>query len=127
MTDRQSQLGAGQTRVALTAIDPWDFVTENGSGPFVGTVIQAHSIDASSGGYELLVRLDQPLKGGDQVWSYFVLSSTNRGAKLSAVKTGLRAVCALTSMTDEHAKSEMPFAGIDYARSVKVLADLVVL
>jgi hypothetical protein len=121
MTDRPTPDCAEQPRVALTAIDPWDFVTEN------GTVVRAHSIDAPPGGYELLVHLDHPLNGGGRQWSYFVVNSTNRGAKLSEVRTGLRAVCALTSLTEEHAKSETPFADIDYALSVKVLADLVVL
>lgn len=127
MTETQSSLGAGRARVALTAIEPWDFVTENGSGPFTGTIVQAHTKEVSSHGYDLLVRLDKPVRAQAAEWSYFVVTPTHRGARLSSIEKGLRAVCALTSLTDEQANSATPFAAIDYARGVKVLADLLVL
>jgi len=67
--------------VEVSVSDPWDWVTENGSGPFVGEVVANDT-------NHVLVRLKSPIQFAD-VENVFVLSSTRHaGDSYSNLKTG---------------------------------------
>ena len=69
--------------IGVSISDPWDWVTENGSGPFVGEVVANVT-------NHVLVRLKSPIQFAD-VENVFVLSSTRHaGDSYSNLTTGLR-------------------------------------
>jgi hypothetical protein len=117
--------GALDRRLTITVIEPWDFVTEHGSGPFTGTIVAAQA-EPSTRSFELLIRMDAPIRQRGSTWSFFVARSTSEGMDPSRVREGLKVVCALTSITDQRALSPTPFAAIEYVNGLKLLADLAV-
>jgi hypothetical protein len=115
-----------QVRVAATVGEPWDFVTDHGSGPFLGTFIAARPIP-STDRPEFLLRLDAPLTSNGRDWLHFVARPVYRGVTITSIRSGLRTVCALTSVDEEQASSPDPFEGVQYERALNLQADVVVL
>ena len=89
--------------LALTISDPWDFVTQNGGGPF--DVIVARVSAASK---RLLVRATRPLahEGANHV--HFVASPRHVGADWSALSHPDGLLVNLTAVSDVHAASDDP-------------------
>jgi hypothetical protein len=78
--DKELSLGMVLTRqerqvreVLVTVTDPWDWVTENGSGPFPGkSVALSHDL--------LLVELNKPIKHGGKDNAYVLASTRSSSA-----------------------------------------------
>ncbi len=80
-------------RTELTLTDPWDFVTVNGSGPFVGTVTAVDSKNYKA----IVVRLDRPIRY-EGVEAHFIKASARHvGDKFEKIGEG-KVFCNITSL-----------------------------
>lgn len=91
-------------RIEITVSDPWDFVTECGSGPFPATVLRAGS-DGSKEVPDLLISLDSPPRFQNTECKLFVArprATPSKGSRLQDMPV------ALTLIPEERLKSENP-------------------
>ena len=88
-------------RVKLVVSDPWDFVTDNGSGPFEGEVVQEIS-DA------ILVKLDTSIEDKGETYEFLVVSTRHAAEELSLVLGGNEVSCNATAISNERAQGPTP-------------------
>ncbi len=105
MTRQNEFTGA---KVKLVLVDPWDFVTMNGSGPFTADVVQVGQ-DQPTGKTALLLELRSPLKYKNEEYKHFIASTRHEGASLEQMFSGTQVGCNLTGVPLERLKNENPF------------------
>jgi hypothetical protein len=110
-------------RIDITLVDPWDFVTVNGSGPFVADVLQ-FGHDESTRAPALLLELHVPLKCNAEECKFFVATARHNGVALEELKTGKPIVCNLTGIPAEKAKGANPFDLSWWRGGTAAIADL---
>jgi|SRR5580700_10505150 hypothetical protein len=110
-------------KIDITLVDPWDFVTANGSGPFVADVLQ-HGHDASTGVPALLLELHVPLKSNGEECKFFVATVRHVEVALEGLETGKPIFCNLTGIPEEKAKSANPFDLSWWRGGTAAIADL---
>gem|GEM_PF-6760079 len=74
-------------RVALYASDPWDFVTENGRGPFLADIVRT-DFSKRPGVSSWLVKLMAPLGRGEDAYTHALVSARHVGDKLEEIYSG---------------------------------------
>lgn len=109
-------------RIEVTLVDPWDFVTVNGSGPFFADVLQ-FGHDESTGAAALL-EFHAPLKYHGEEFKYFVATARHEGVKFDELGTRRPIVCNLTGIPAEKASSANPFDLSWWRGGVAAIADL---
>jgi hypothetical protein len=110
-------------KIDIVLVDPWDFVTVNGSGPFVADVLQ-FGHDSSTKTPALLLELHLPLKCAAEECKFFMATARHDGVALAELETGKRIVCNLTVIPEEKAKSPNPFDLSWWRGGTAVIADL---
>ena len=68
-----SRPDAAAEQVELVPSDPWDFVTENGSGPFLGDVLRKDLVDPT-GRVSWLLRLEKSVRDEGDSFQYVAAS-----------------------------------------------------
>lgn len=104
----QHGLLAGRA-VAVTIKEPWEFATENGTGPFVGEIVTAAVTREASDGTVLLLRLRGPLLYQGSVCEYFVAAPRSFGDDLGAISLEQSVNCSLLRTSEQAARSRDPF------------------
>ena len=84
----------------IVLVDPWDFVTTNGSGPFVADVIRVGH-DKSTGVESLVLGLALPLKYKTEEFRYFMATTRHEGRTFQQVLSGEQVGCNLTGIPTE--------------------------
>lgn len=111
-------------RVEAVVSDPWEFVTEHGSGPFGATVVRVGPNSWKSESEALLVRLDGPLAFQGVPCEYFVASPRHATATIASLGSGAEVSCGLTRVSAEAANSPDPFDLSRWRGVVALLATL---
>ncbi len=89
-------------RIEIVVSDPWDFVTDNGSGPFAAVVERVE-------GDAILIRLDSVVTSGGQAFEFFVVTPRSESDDLADLGLAGRTVnCNLAAISDDAARSEHP-------------------
>ena len=92
-------------KVKITVSDPWEFVTENGSGPFTAVVDHAQ-------GDSLLIHFESLVMSCGHAYKYFVVSPRSASDDLEDLDRAGRIVrivnCNLSAISDEAARSARP-------------------
>lgn len=96
-----------RTNVEFIVSDPWDFVTQCGSGPFSGVILKT-GVD-QQGDPLFLLALDNAISYDAVRCDYAVLSSRHQGKPLSEIETGLTVPCNFTCVSRDDAMSTDPF------------------
>jgi hypothetical protein len=92
----------------LTLVDPWDFVTANGPGPFRARVIQVR-LNKSNEVDGLVIEFDRPLSHSDQDCRHYIATARHDSAPLGELLRGGKISCNLTGMTAERGRGDNPF------------------
>jgi len=86
--------------IEIVVSDPWEFVTDNGSGPFVGVVDRVE-------GECLLIRLDLAIEYGGQAFEHLVVSPRAACDDLAELSVTGRAInCNLVCVSGEVVRSD---------------------
>jgi len=86
--------------IEIVVSDPWDFVTDNGSGPFAGVVDRVE-------GECLLIRLERAIEHGGQPFEHLVVSPRSTCDDLAELSvTGRSINCNLVGVSGEAARSD---------------------
>lgn len=94
--------------VEITVSDPWEFVTEHGSGPFAAAVVAVgHDTKASSQDL-LLLKLVTPISHRGTICEYFVAGERSDRDRLADLLRGKTINCTLTRVSAEHALTNNP-------------------
>jgi hypothetical protein len=93
-------------KVAILVSDPWDFVTEHGTGPFRATVLQLS--DSDPGG-SILVQLQNPLVYKGIRCEYIIVSPRYDGEDILSLASGKFLCCSLTQLPADRVDSADPF------------------
>jgi hypothetical protein len=120
MTRRDQFTGA---RVELTLVDPWEFVTMNGSGPFTADVLEVGQ-DRPTGNTALLLELHLPLRYNNEEYKHFIASTRHEGASLELLFSGIQVSCGLIAMPVERLESADPFDLSWWRGGVAAVADI---
>jgi hypothetical protein len=103
------RIGIIGSRVAILVSDPWDFVTINGAGPFMSTLLRIGP-DPDVGGHEAaLLQLETPLVYEGVSCEYFIASPRHERDDLSSLASGAEVLCGLTCIPADRANSANPF------------------
>ena len=87
-------------RVQIVISDPWDFVTDHGSGRFFAVVERV-------GGDAIVIRLDSAFTSGGQAFECFVVTPRSDSDDLADLGLAGQTVnCNLAAISDESARSE---------------------
>lgn len=98
MPEKPSHIRVGD-RVWLTPVEPWDFVTETGSGPFEGVV---NAVDERD--YQAIVfRLGQPLVCGQISAELFLAYTRHVGSQFISDGARETTFCYVDSINEEQA------------------------
>ena len=95
-------------KVKLVLVDPWDFVTVNGSGPFTADVVQTGN-DEATHTTALLLELNRPLSYKGQEYKFFIASTRHQDTALEQLHSGKQVGCNITGIPAERVKSANPF------------------
>jgi hypothetical protein len=95
-------------KIQLTLVDPWDFVTANGSGPFTARIVQV-GLDKGDNIYGLVLELDKPLSYQGQEYRHYVATARHEGKTLEDLRLGKKVGCNLAGLPVERARSGDPF------------------
>src|SRR5215469_15309539 len=91
-------------KLDILLVDPWDFVTANGSGPFVADVIGSGR-DKSTGVEALLLGLALSLRDKTDVFRYFMATTRHEGRTFQQLLSGAEVDCNLTGIPAERLQS----------------------
>ncbi len=95
--------------VIIVVSDPWEFLTEHGTGPFIATVIQIGADQYVPGKKAILLQLKNPLIYNGLTCEYFIASPRLEGRNITALATGGEVYCGLTRIPADRAISSDPF------------------
>jgi hypothetical protein len=118
---RQKELSGA--KVKLVVIDPWDFVTANGSGPFLATVLQVGR-DQTTNYTALLLQVDPPFHYKGVECKYLVGSPRHEGRSIEQVFSGEQVTCSFTCIPEDRVKSSNPFDLSWWRGGPSVIADV---
>jgi hypothetical protein len=93
--------------VEITVSDPWEFVTEHGSGPFAAAVVAAAQ-GAGSSQDLMLLRLAVPISHGSAICEYFVAGERSDHDRLADLLRDKAINCTLTRVPPEQALTNSP-------------------
>jgi hypothetical protein len=94
--------------VEITISDPWEFVTEHGSGPFAATV-QAVAQEGSGPSRDLLLlRLATPIHHEGTICEYFVAGERSDRDRWADLLRGKSINCTFTRVPPEQARKGNP-------------------
>jgi len=96
----KSAAGLAGRSIKVVVSDPWDFVTDHGSGPFVAVVDRVE-------GDCLLIRLDVAIDHEGQAFEYLVASPRAACDDFAGLAVGGRAInCSLVGVSGQVARSD---------------------
>ena len=95
-------------KLDIVLVDPWDFVTTNGSGPFIAEVVRSGH-EKSTGIESLLLGLALSLKYKTEEFKYFIATTRHEGKTLQQLLSGAQIGCNLTGVPTERLQSGNPF------------------
>jgi hypothetical protein len=96
-------------KVEIVLVDPWDFVTANGSGPFIADVIQSDRDTTSGDAVAFLLELSLPLKHQTSEYRYFIATPRHEGVTFDRLLSGATVGSNLTGIPEDRARSTNPF------------------
>lgn len=102
--------------MTVTISDPWDLVTELGSGPFEVDPIAPMSHE----GTRLLCLLKHPLQYGGIEFSYVVIQARHIGVTLAATDR-MSIPCNVSSLTEDEGKSKLMDETIPWEQRVGII------
>jgi hypothetical protein len=105
------------TKIKVLLVDPWDFVTMNGSGPFIADVVQDEPA-------ALLLEFHVPLKYNGEEFKYFIATTRQESVRFEALGTGKAIACNLTGIPEARAMSANPFDLSSWRGGAAAIADL---
>jgi hypothetical protein len=94
-------------KLDIVLVDPWDFVTANGSGPFIADVVRSGH-EKSTGVEALLLGLASSLKYKTEEYKCFVATTRHEGVTFPQLLSGIQVGCNLTGIPVERAHSANP-------------------
>jgi|HubBroStandDraft_2_1064218.scaffolds.fasta_scaffold50688_2 hypothetical protein len=114
MTPTEEQL-TGAT-VGIVPIEPWDFVTENGQGPFTARVLKT---TPTSGETEraVLLRLDSPLQFNGVMCKYFVGRPRHERGPATEILSNRPTAFNLTCIPEDRATERTPLTSVGGAEA----------
>ncbi len=95
--------------LSITVSDPWEFVTEHGSGPLVATVLERTLNAEAPEGNAVLLKLHAPINHAGTICEYFVAAERTSGDRLSDLLRDRTVNCNLTRISEERALAARPF------------------
>ena len=110
-------------KLDVVLIDPWDFVTTNGSGPFIANVIR-FGHDKSTGVECLVLELALPLNYKTEEFGYFMATIRHEGRTFQQVLSDARIACNLTGIPTERLLGDDLLDMSWWRGGVAVIADL---
>lgn len=117
--------------VELTFSDPWDFVTENGAGPFLGKILQLGQSFWNKDNSAVLLKLTRPISFHDTVYEYMIASPRLESDAIEGWGQGSILGCNLIGLPPERLDPEDPFnlswwrGGGTFIGSLKVIGPMV--
>jgi hypothetical protein len=119
-------------KVSLLISDPWDFVTDHGSGPFLGQILQVgpdYWLEkfANRSGKTILIQLSTPLTIEGTRYEYLIASPRHETGDISQLLQGLEVICGISCIPQERATGSTPFdlswwrGGIGLIGTVKIV------
>src|SRR5256885_9165404 len=109
-------------KVHVLVVDPWDFVTTNGSGPFPATIIR--TTNGSVGKTRLLLEFDTPISYKNQQCLYFVADTRLTDQTMDTLFSNGKVGVNLNCVPDERLKSAEPFDLSWWRGGLSLIADL---
>jgi len=88
-------------RIAIVPTDPWDFVTENGTGPFSGTVTAVGKLNQAAA---VIIRLDRPLAYKGKSAELLLASTRQPSSGFAATPSPGAVFCNVASISDDEAR-----------------------
>jgi len=79
-------------RIDVVLVEPWDFVTVNGSGPFTADVLQTDQ-SSSISPTALLLEVHSPLKYNTEKYRYFIATPRHAGTTFDQLIAGMPVGC----------------------------------
>ncbi len=110
-------------KIAVTLIDPWDFVTQNGSGPFNAAVLRLEGKQTADE-QSILIQLDHPVHNGEIECRYFVGKPRHEGSSLGRIFDGIAVGCTLTCISEDRAIGPNPFDLSWWRGGLAIIADV---
>jgi hypothetical protein len=98
-----------QTRVVLTASEPWDFVAADGSVSFRGLIVVAATFATGAEEERVVVRLDEPVTWHGQFYEFFVIRERHGHGISDDLRMGLPIECSLTAVDRDRLVAADPF------------------
>lgn len=89
--------------VRITPTDPWDLVTEIGSGPFDGTTIAVDESDHAA----IIVKLDSRLAYQNMIAEFLLAHCRTVGSRFGTCSRQGSMFCNLASLSEEEARSRV--------------------
>jgi hypothetical protein len=96
-------------RVVVYASDPWDFVTDNGSGPFLADVLPINRGERPPSDPFWLLRLGQPLRNEHGAFTFLLAATRLAGYRLDDISGGVIVPTNFAFVSAEQATSEQQF------------------
>lgn len=95
--------------VTVTVSDPWEFVTQHGSGPFAAAVVAVGRDTQDPERISLLLKLQTPISHADTSCEYLVALERAANDHFEHLHRGGTVDCALTQVPQERALAADPF------------------
>jgi hypothetical protein len=106
--------------VELLLIDPWEFVSETGSGPFHAVIV-----DVEPDERKMLLEVQPPLLYKSVECKYFVAVARHEGSDLLSPSSGNITTCNLTHIPPNRViKSANPFDLSWWRGGIAIIADV---
>lgn len=94
----------GLPRVEIVVEDPWDLVTELGSGPFPGDVVRVPESDFDG----LEVRLSSPMIHEKFAWTYLLAKPRHAGSTFRRMDSGIAVHANVEGVSENDRNSKTP-------------------
>jgi hypothetical protein len=111
------------TKVKLVLVDPWDFVTVNGPGPFTATILKT-SQGQDDNDVAVLLQVEPILQYDGMECKYFVGSPRHENKSIREILSSKLVACNLTRVPEERATSADAFDLSWWRGGIALIADL---
>jgi hypothetical protein len=109
--------------VAITVIDPWEFIEEHGYGSLAAAVVEAGP-DGQDRERALLLKLRTPINHAGADCRYLVAVARGDGDRFLRLLRGETVDCALTSVPEDQARAGKAFDPDWWRAGIALLASL---
>ncbi|MEJ7809356.1 MAG: hypothetical protein WKG32_02965 [Gemmatimonadaceae bacterium] len=94
---RSEQLAGVPLEILVS--DPWEVVSENGAGPFRGSVISVAASHFRSGKHDALIQLNSPLQIHGVRCDFVLATARHAEDDIAVIEVGHEVFCSLSGLT----------------------------